>query len=101
VTWRQGQGIRVALVGDTRSWSPTEVGLPADVPPGTSVDFAFTLRALLAAGAYNLHWRMRDAAGDFGSDSSNQVVQVATFSPMPRALHIKSGMRSEWFGFKS
>ncbi|WP_268989338.1 NBR1-Ig-like domain-containing protein, partial [Xanthomonas vasicola] len=86
VTWRQGQGVRVALVGDTRGWSPTDVGLPVDVPPGGSVDFAFSLRAPLAAGAYNLRWRMRDAAGDFGSDSSNQVVQVVAPPPVEHGV---------------
>ncbi|WP_022972860.1 NBR1-Ig-like domain-containing protein, partial [Xanthomonas maliensis] len=92
VTWRQDQGVRAALVGDTRGWSPAEVGLPADVPPGGSVDFAFNLRAPLAAGAYNLRWRMRDAAGDFGSDSSNQVVQVA--APPPVEHGVGSAARS-------
>ncbi|KGR51640.1 wall-associated protein, partial [Xanthomonas vasicola] len=50
------------------------------------MDFAFSLRAPLAAGAYNLRWRMRDAAGDFGSDSSNQVVQVVAPPPVEHGV---------------
>ncbi|MEN9152167.1 wall-associated protein, partial [Xanthomonas perforans] len=86
VTWRQGQGYRAVLVGDTRGWSPGEVGLPSDVPPGGSVDFNFSLRAPLGAGGYNLRWRMRDGAGDFGNESSNQVVQVVAPPPVAHGV---------------
>lgn len=86
VTWRQGQGYRAVLVGDTRGWSPGEVGLPSDVPPGGSVDFNFSLRAPLGAGGYNLRWRMRDGAGDFGNESSNQVVQVVAPPPVEHGV---------------
>nr|WP_155617039.1 RHS repeat-associated core domain-containing protein [Xanthomonas translucens] len=86
VTWRQGQGYRAVLVGDTRGWSPGEVGLPSDVPPGGSVDFNFSLRAPLGAGGYNLRWRMRDSAGDVGNESSNQVVQVVAPPPVEHGV---------------
>nr|WP_301541436.1 RHS repeat-associated core domain-containing protein [Xanthomonas euvesicatoria] len=86
VTWRQGQGYRAVLVGDTRGWSPGEVHLPSDVPPGGSVDFNFSLRAPLGAGGYNLRWRMRDGAGDFGNESSNQVVQVVAPPPVAHGV---------------
>lgn len=86
VTWRQGQGYRVVLVGDTRGWSPGEVSLPTDVPPGGSVDFNFNLRAPLASGGYNLRWRMRDGAGDIGNESSNQVVQVVAPPPVEHGV---------------
>ncbi|MBB3823460.1 RHS repeat-associated protein [Xanthomonas arboricola] len=85
-TWRQGQGYRAVLVGDTRGWSPGEVGLPSDVPPGGSVDFNFSLRAPLGAGGYNLRWRMRDGAGDLGNESSNQVVQVVAPPPVEHGV---------------
>jgi len=62
------------------------VGLPSDVPPGGSVDFNFSLRAPLGAGGYNLRWRMRDGAGDFGNESSNQVVQVVAPSPVEHGV---------------
>ncbi|MGV7174614.1 hypothetical protein [Xanthomonas axonopodis] len=80
VTWRQGQGYRAVLVGDTRGWSPGEVGLPSDVPPGGSVDFNFSLRAPLGAGGYNLRWRMRDGAGDFGNESPLKNPQTASIA---------------------
>ncbi len=86
VTWRQGQGYRVVLVGDTRGWSPGEVSLPSDVAPGASVDFNFNLRAPLASGGYNLRWRMRDSAGDIGNESSNQVVQVVAPPPVEHGV---------------
>ncbi|MCS3746398.1 RHS repeat-associated protein [Xanthomonas arboricola] len=86
ITWRQGQGYRVVLVGDTRGWSPGEVSLPSDVAPGASVDFNFNLRAPLAAGGYNLRWRMRDSAGDIGNESSNQVVQVVAPPPVEHGV---------------
>ncbi|MBB4130001.1 RHS repeat-associated core domain-containing protein [Xanthomonas sp. 3075] len=86
VTWRQGQGYRTVLVGDTRGWSPGEVGLVSDVPPGGSVDFNFSLRAPLGAGGYNLRWRMRDSVGDFGNESSNQVVQVVAPPPVEHGV---------------
>lgn len=85
-TWHQGQGYRAVLVGDTRGWSPGEVGRPSDVPPGGSVDFNFSLRAPLGAGGYNLRWRMRDGAGDFGNESSNQVVQVVAPPPVEHGV---------------
>nr|WP_252513597.1 RHS repeat-associated core domain-containing protein [Xanthomonas arboricola] len=86
VTWRQGQSYRAVLVGDTRGWSPGEIGLPSDVPPGGSVDFNFSLRAPLGAGGYNLRWRMRDGAGDLGNESSNQVVQVVAPPPVEHGV---------------
>ncbi|AZR35892.1 wall-associated protein [Xanthomonas vasicola] len=50
------------------------------------MDFNFSLRAPLGAGGYNLRWRMRDGAGDFGNESSNQVVQVVAPSPVEHGV---------------
>lgn len=50
------------------------------------MDFNFSLRAPLGAGGYNLRWRMRDGAGDFGNESSNQVVQVVAPPPVEHGV---------------
>ncbi|MBV6784848.1 RHS repeat-associated core domain-containing protein [Xanthomonas campestris pv. uppalii] len=50
------------------------------------MDFNFSLRAPLGAGGYNLRWRMRDGAGDFGNESSNQVVQVVAPPPVAHGV---------------
>jgi fibronectin type 3 domain-containing protein/sugar lactone lactonase YvrE len=85
-TWTQGGYVlRSQNPAGNTTWGLSEVALPvASVPPGTSVNFTFTITAPLAAANYHFQWQMfKVSVGYFGDLSPDTVITVSTDPPPP------------------
>jgi hypothetical protein len=93
-TWTKAGGVALGAVDDDDPLHPGDVRVQLGdgdaVPPGASHDFAVTLAAPGAAGAYTTDWRMvRDAVGWFGGVASASV-SVACESASPDDFDLAS-----------
>lgn len=92
VLWTSARAFRLGAVGDSDPFSATtRFNVPADIPPGASVTFTFTLTAPQTPGTYTTDWRMvRDGYTWFGAVAQRTIVveQVDTTPPEIHSVNV-------------
>ncbi len=83
-TWMPGSFVPTLLASRSEvgqgapdsAWGLSAVGLPGDVPPGSTVTLSFAITAPLTTGTYHFSWAMYDTA--FHTESSTQAAIVVS-----------------------
>ncbi len=84
-TWNAGESFAL-WTEETKDWEPDYVTVGANVAPGQSYTFNFTVTApspLNGSGTYTFQWRMAKPGASFGQASDPVSVQVGGSNPCP------------------
>ena len=78
-TWTAAAGYKLVSQSpiDNTTWGISRVELPASVPPGSEVTFAFTITAPATGGTYRFGWRMSQNLAGFGDFSPDIQFTIA------------------------